>query len=49
MDPRLREDDGIKMDPRVREDDGQGPSFLRPPVIPAEPALDLIGGQESIP
>ncbi len=25
------------------------PSFLRYSVIPAEPALDLIGGQESIP
>jgi hypothetical protein len=31
------------MDPRMREDDGKYP------VIPAEPALDLIGGQESIP
>ena len=31
------------MDPRFREDDGFNA------VIPAEPALDLIGGQESIP
>jgi hypothetical protein len=30
------------MDPRMREDD-------EVVVIPAEPALDLIGGQESIP
>ena len=30
------------MDPRFREDDTVV-------VIPAEPALDLIGGQESIP
>jgi hypothetical protein len=37
------------MDPRIREDDGIDPSFLPPPVIPAKPALDLIGGQESIP
>jgi hypothetical protein len=31
------------MDLRIREDDGKYP------VIPAKPALDLIGGQESIP
>jgi len=31
------------MDPRMREDDGKYT------VIPAKPALDLIGGQESIP
>ncbi len=31
------------MDPRMREDD------RKYSVIPAEPALDLIGGQESIP
>jgi len=37
------------MDPRLREDDGNAPSFLRHSVIPAEPALDLIGRQESIP
>jgi hypothetical protein len=44
MDPRMREDDaGRGMDPRMREDDRK---YL---VIPAEPALDLIGGQESIP
>ena len=36
------------MDPRMREDDG-GAAFLHSLVIPAEPALDLIGGQESIP
>ncbi len=30
------------MDPRMREDD-------EVVVIPAKPALDLIGGQESIP
>jgi hypothetical protein len=30
------------MDPRMREDDVVV-------VIPAEPALDMIGGQESIP
>ena len=36
------------MDPRMREDDGVAP-FLPPLVIPAKPALDLIGGQESIP
>ena len=30
------------MDPRLREDD-------EVVVIPAKPALDLIGGQESIP
>jgi len=39
MDPRVREDDGIKMDPRLREEDGQGPSFLRPPVIPAQAGI----------
>ena len=43
MDPRIREDDGAEMDPRIREDDALEI------VIPAEPALDLIGGQESIP
>ena len=44
------------MDPRFREDDGFNAvipaSFVIPApraVIPAEPALDLIGGQESIP
>ena len=31
------------MDPRTPEDDGKYT------VIPAEPALDLIGGQEYIP
>jgi hypothetical protein len=31
------------MDPRMREDDGKYA------VIPAKPALDPIGGQESIP
>ena len=31
------------MDPRMREDDGKYT------VIPAKPALDPIGGQESIP
>ena len=36
------------MDPRMREDDGVAP-FLPPTIIPAKPALDLIGGQESIP
>ena len=56
MDPRMREDDTERgMDPRVREDDGKYVVMsapLRrsyPLVIPAEPALDLIGGQESIP
>ena len=37
------------MDPRIREDDETNASFLSPSVIPAKPALDLIGGQESIP
>ena len=56
MDPRFREDDtGRGMDPRVREDDGKYivmSAPLRrccPLVIPAEPALDLIGVQDSIP
>jgi len=29
------------MDPRIREDDGQGPSFLRPTVVPAPSLEDL--------
>ena len=39
------------MDPRIREDDAWESSRHSGifPVIPAEPALDLIGGQESIP
>ena len=36
------------MDPRFREDDDTRASFLHFSVIPAKPALDLIGG-ESIP
>jgi hypothetical protein len=44
MDPRMREDDNsnVILDLRMREDDVVV-------VIPAEPALDMIGGQESIP
>ncbi len=54
MDPRVREDDSRGMDPRIREDDGKfrldAPVLVSASsVIPAEPALDLIGGQESIP
>ena len=54
MDPRMREDDSREMDPRVCEDDGKfrldAPVLVSAPsFIPAEPALDLIGGQESIP
>ena len=54
MDPRIREDDSRGMDSRVCEDDGKflldAPVLVSAPsVIPAEPALDLIGGQESIP
>ncbi len=36
------------MDPRGREDDGKGAALVPIAVIPAEPALDEIGGQESI-
>jgi hypothetical protein len=33
----------------LREDDGKESSFPLNAVTPAKPALDLIGGQESIP
>jgi len=38
MDPRVREDDGVRgggMDPRLRGDDGRDLSFLLFSVIPA--------------
>ena len=37
------------MDPRLREDDRSNAIPVPLRVIPAEPALDLIGWQESIP
>jgi hypothetical protein len=49
MDPRVREDDGSSWIPACARMTENTPSCLPAFVIPAEPALDLIGGQESIP